>query len=280
MHKTAWIGLVALLAACDTNSGAPEYEELSEAPGLGSLDGGERETQVELARIEFDDGTEITFTYDPESGEYMVSERGDLNVSGGPYLPEDGIDSMVETFIGLTPEGTPVPELLLGEPTVVEHGFSAVAAASLDGREVADGPLYLALPTPEPTEATGYDCSRDAWSPWFTHPNRTSSNDYGPGRSTSTSSVTFYSSVHAGGKRRYTHGMIAHCGWSSAPRMRWYYKNAFGNYKKQLDVTLESSGHYYSSYTGGSDRYRKVVNSCTETNSGYCNYHYDGYFSG
>lgn len=205
--------------------------------------------EVVLADLDYENGAHVQFTYDRISGDYGIHQYGSTEDGSAPVVRGE-LDSILATYVEITPDDLPIPSLLLDEPQ--EDGEGPVATVDLTARVVTEDQVVAegldvsaALPP-----LVGFTCSSAYWtnnsSDWF-ETNRWDDK-------------TFYASDY-GGKHKYTDSYVFNCLPSGSPsyqtaRHRIYYKGTFG-YVKHHDVSVQAGG-WDVEHKGSIKRYRKV----------------------
>lgn len=203
-----------------------------------------------LADLRYDNSLRVVFSYDEISKDFTMSQEG-LNNKSKPIIRGEE-DNFLTTFLAITPENVPVPELL-SEEIEPERDLSAV----IKKREISPYQINvtgLKLPNDIQLRSLDIACNLDGgdyYSWWDWHEG---AGWLGP--------IAYYSSQFSG-KKRYTDSYITNCtptyigNWIWA-RHRIYYKNIFGNYKKQFENKVPP-GQWNAVEKGSIKRYRRVL---------------------
>ena len=201
-------------------------------------------------------------------------EIGVLEI-GGIGLPTFEVElsslTPLEQFFILAPEGTPVPELLVldhcgDDPDCVDlfHREHEVVQFIRDPIEIDSGEL----PDPLPEHHSHY-CSSNGQSNF--------QNSFCMGSAPSNAwtwcdsgkNKPFRDRWTNGHKRRRSFGITAMCNGTFGI-VRHYYKNAFGNWKKNYEWAIPGSHWAWTQWKGGSKRDRWVHHRAPNTANGYC----------
>jgi len=201
-----------------------------------------------LADLYYENGLHVVFSYSAESEEFSLLQQGSIGVA---ELVTGEVESLLELYLTVTPNYLPVPELLLKEKNesqilVESHSRSTTTHV------VRASPLSLASVSATASAAVSSACFNPYYSWW---------NWFDPAESGMLPKT--YGSSSFGGKKRYTDSYIVNCtpaewgDWLWA-RHRIYYKNVWGNYKKQHEGKVKP-GHWERKHMGSVKRYRKVI---------------------
>jgi hypothetical protein len=201
-----------------------------------------------LAELSYKSGMRVVFSYDESSGEYGLLQEGLIGESDP--LVDGEIDSLLATFLAITPENVPVPELLLAEAPS-DRNFSA----QVDIRKVSPSPVnasQLELPITATVKRQRNSCFSTNFS-WF---------NWHDSAVEGLAPEQYYSSQFDG-KNRYTDSYVANCTPAGSPSSLWarhriYYKNAIGNYVKHFESKVPP-GFWQEKTKGSVKRYRKVA---------------------
>jgi hypothetical protein len=204
--------------------------------------------ELTLAELSYKSGMRVVFSYDESSGEYGLLQEGLIGESDP--LVDGEIDSLLATFLAITPENVPVPELLLAEAPS-DRNFSA----QVDIRKVSPSPVnasQLELPITTTVKRERKSCPSTHFS-WF---------NWHDSAVEGLAPKQYYSSQFDG-KNRYTDSYIANCTPVGSPSWLWarhriYYKNVIGNYVKHFEGKV-APGFWQEATKGSVKRYRQVA---------------------
>ena len=252
--RAAGMGLgMALLLMAATTMGVTTVSSAVAGGGQGSLppDDEPMEPPRELAELRYRIGIRVVFTIDEGSREFGMVQQGQ-NEDNGPLVHGD-VESLLATYLAITPRNVPVPELLLAEgpPELAEK---ARATRQITTARVGATDLDLAVGTAPPI-AAAQGCFDTYLSWWDWH------DPAAPGMAP----VTYYSSAFSG-KRRYSDSYVANCTPSGSPSWLWvkhrvYYKDGLVIYRQHFDTNV-APGHLEVVHKGSLvKRYRRVAYS-------------------
>jgi hypothetical protein len=200
-----------------------------------------------LAELSYKSGVRVVFSYDEISGEYGLLQQG---LNGENYPLVDGeINSLLATFLAITPEDVPVPELLLAEAPSDMDLSAQVNIRKVSPSSVNASQLELPITTVRREPLTCKSTNIPGFN-WYDE------------AMAGLAPKQYYSS-NFDGKTRYASSKIFNCTPAGSPSWLWarhrlYYNNAFGKYKKQYEGKLApGSGEVVTK--GSIKRYRQVA---------------------
>lgn len=248
MKSNAIIAVIAfsmamsvLISSCNEENVVEPSNDIEAQTGEVTL------TPRTLATIELEGGTTVVFRSEEDGVVYEVSS---------PYDDVDFLSdaSILEKFLALTDDSTPVPEDLLLINEIEELRNQAIRRGltkQIDKIVRSEKKVLLKNARTEGACSGGYYYDTDSNGqyyrtfygyPWYP-------------------SITVWSSAHQGlGRCKTIKLNLTNCSLGYTIYARTYYKNVSGNYKHQNTISIgpqDGSGFWSKTYT--SKRYRKVV---------------------
>ncbi|MCZ7379056.1 hypothetical protein [Micromonospora sp. WMMC250] len=201
---------------------------------------------VELARLGYRNGVRVVFSRDELSGDWGLRQDGEMGRNAP--LAYDDKQSLLQTYLTITPRSVPVPRVLLSEPpagtpTPPELAYRTIVASPV----VADD---LVAPTPSGMSTAA---TMTCWDLYWNSYNWAELPGYPNPSSVWHPAKTYYASDF-GGMKMYSYSYLANCGGYA--RHRIYYKS-FGEYYKHHDYEV-AYAHWQAVKKGSVHRYRKV----------------------
>ncbi|MFG2051072.1 hypothetical protein ACGFIW_27020 [Micromonospora sp. NPDC048935] len=240
----ALLAVLVVLPTLTAWNAAPASAAGVAGPGVYADEPVDRD--VELARLGYRNGVRVVFSRDEVSGDWGLRQDGEMgrNVP----LAYDDKQSLLQTYLSITPKSVPVPRALLSEPpagtpTPPELAYRTIAASLV----VADD---LTVPT---SSAMSAAATMTCWDLYWNSYNWAELPGYPNPASVWHPAKTYYSSDF-GGMKMYSYSYLANCGGYA--RHRIYYKSA-GDYYKHHDYEV-AYGHWQAVKKGSVHRYRKV----------------------
>ncbi|WP_146603485.1 hypothetical protein [Micromonospora endophytica] len=249
MSGRALLAVLVALPTLAAVSAAPA--NAADTPGAAVVSDELVEREIELARLGYRNGVQVTFTRDAESGDWGLREDGQVDRNGP--LVDDDKPGMLAAYLSITPASVPVPRELLAEPAP-----GTPTPPELAGRAIAPSPVVvddLAVPASGGTarKAAITSCWDLAWDPyhWLELPG------YPVPASVHHPMRTYYS-ADFGGRAMYSHSYLANCSGGTAARHRIYYRKVNGDYVKHHDFFVPS-WHWQKVTKGSVHRFRAVL---------------------
>ncbi|WP_157250237.1 hypothetical protein [Nonomuraea typhae] len=241
---------------------------LAPSPAIAGTE--ESDTEILLAQLDYTTGLSVTFTDSRPSDDVGMVQTG--MIGRAPLIVRDNGDSLLQTFLEITPPDVAVPRRL-----VEDHG--ADLPPELARRRITGDPVTAGgLTAPASAVNSGTAACNVSWYSW------TLWDDAGVPGLAPTSYTTF---DFGGFKERYADSHVINCTPQGSPSTLWarhriYYRNALGNYVKHFD-SLVPPWHHQEATKGSIKRHRKVSyddgwNSSPNCGGGTCVYSREGRF--
>lgn len=246
MRTVSWRRLTLPLALLITMPALAAQGPATAAPERAGVTSELAEPEQLLAVLNYTNGVAAEFTYGLESQDFGLVQAGEVDANS-PVV-RDGGESLLESYLEITPHTVPVPRLL-----IQSHPDGQPLPRELSSRTLSDETVRVkGLTAPLQAQST-QGCWDLYWNTyhWFDVAAYPSPNQ------DTTAAKTYYASQVGNGKmKQYAYSYVANCS-SIGVRHRVYYKSG-GEYFKHFDK--EVGFFKWNAVKRGSVlRWRKVV---------------------